>query len=170
MQLLISRYLSEAFSSTAYSVNVYVTPGELAIRLTRFTRSEIVNGKGPRIYCSFRRTPRKGKTITKGKQTSMLESGVEGDSDQDGIAGPSNPRTPRLPMRTKHKRHYEEVDEDPEDNDDDENFLDEIRKIDEESSDEEKDHDWEYSIRPTPMQRASNGNDRDSSVIYLSSD
>ncbi|KAF9235619.1 P-loop containing nucleoside triphosphate hydrolase protein [Melanogaster broomeanus] len=61
VHLLVSRYLGEAFSSTAYTVNVYVIPGELALRLTRFPRADIVNGKGPRIQCSFKRHTRKGK-------------------------------------------------------------------------------------------------------------
>ncbi|KAL4073701.1 ATP-dependent DNA helicase [Scleroderma citrinum] len=170
VQLLILRYLGEAFSSTAYSVNVYVIPGQLAIRLTRLMRSEIVNGKGPRIYCSFKRTPRGGKAVTKAsmKRGTVRESVADGDSNEDGIAGPSNSRPSKYPMQMKNKRPYEEVDEEPKEIEDEEDFSEEIRMIDDESSGKEEDRDWEYSIRPTRRQTVLNGHKSDSSVISLS--
>lgn len=175
VQLLISRYLSEAFSSTAYSVNVYVTPGELAIRLTRYTHSEIVNGNGPRIYCSFSRTPRKGKAVARGSVKQAARERVSEDgSDEDCIAVPWNSRVSRIPARMKNKRSYDEVDEEPQETDDGEDFSEQIRKIDELS--DEEDRGWEHSIRPTRRQTMSNENgdssveNGDSSVIYLSSD
>lgn len=176
MQLLILRYLSEAFSSTAYSVNVYVTPGELAIRLTRYTHSEIMNGNGPRIHCSFSRTLRKGKATAKGSVKQLARERVsEGGSDDDCIPGPWNSRVSGIPVRMKNKRPYDEVDEELQETGDEEDFSEKIRKIDE-LSDEEEDRGWEHSIRPTRKQTVSNGNGdssvehEDSSVIYLSSD
>ena len=53
IQLLLSQYLKESFHSTAYSINVYVIPGQQAIRLVRYSREDIEGGKGPRIQIVF---------------------------------------------------------------------------------------------------------------------
>ena len=53
IQLLLSQYLKESFHSTAYSINVYVIPGQQVIRLVRYSREDIEGGKGPRIQIVF---------------------------------------------------------------------------------------------------------------------
>ena len=183
MQLLISRYLGEAFSSTAYSVNVYIVPGELAIRLTRFTRADILAGKGPRIHCSFRRSNqrkssgtdagvgRKKKQPAQTKDAAAIKAKPEVESARGpGTAGPS--RLPQLVgnAAAKKKRPYEYVEASEEDEIDElvddiddagEDFTDAIRKIDEvpgsdaESSDGEGGGDWVYSLGPSKKRRVS---------------
>ncbi|KAG1730305.1 P-loop containing nucleoside triphosphate hydrolase protein [Suillus lakei] len=142
VQMLVLRYLEEAFSSTAYTVNVYVAPGNQALRLTRFTREDIINGGGPRIQCSFRRNGRKVKSK---KAAIDKQSPDILDLQQDTIAGPSRIRKPAPPRK---KRLYEDV-SDP-DEADGEDFTTQIRMIDAEESDvdDDDDADWAYSLRP----------------------
>ncbi|KIJ63080.1 hypothetical protein HYDPIDRAFT_176149 [Hydnomerulius pinastri MD-312] len=195
VQLLVSRYLGEAFSSTAYTVNVYVIPGELALRLSRFSRADVVNGKGPRIQCSFKRQARKVKATAAGTKRKVATGNI---SDEEGVpvsvAGPSRIRKPGV-TKARTKRQYQEVDEEEEavgvediDEEEDEDFTNAIRMIDEaEPSDAEDDEDrgWEYSLRPTqgvakkrrvstptkrPSKKAGKQYDIDHEVISLSSD
>ena len=167
VHLLLSRYLGEAFSSTAYTVNVYIVPGELALRLTRFTRADILAGKGPRIHCSFRRPQRRKSSWTdatagrKKKQAAQTNGAAVvkakpevDDARMPGAAGPS--RLPHLLGNTlaKKKRPYEVVEpsEDEEEIDELEDDLDEAPPSDAESSgdgDGEGGGDWEYSLRPS---------------------
>ncbi|KIK97438.1 hypothetical protein PAXRUDRAFT_31795 [Paxillus rubicundulus Ve08.2h10] len=198
VQLLVSRYLGEAFSSTAYTVNVYVIPGELALRLTRLARADVVHGKGPRIHCSFKRQARKGKASTAGagtkRKTGARSDGDGGDVSVTTVAGSSRPRK-RFSLdgpayseseeedrhvgslaKKKKKRLQAEVDEE-----DDEDFTHAIRMIDEaEPFDVESDVEdggWEYSLRP-PVQGALRAPSKkvnetfyiDDDVISLSSD
>lgn len=154
VQMLVLRYLEEAFSSTAYTVNVYVAPGNQALRLTRFTREDIVNGGGPRIQCSFRRHGRKVKSK---KTTFDRQSPDILDLQEDATAGPSRIRKPAPPRK---KRLYEDV-SDP-DEVDGEDFTSQIMMIDAEESDVDDgdDVDWVYSFRPpqpTKKRRKSEG-------------
>lgn len=143
VQMLVLRYLEEAFSSTAYTVNVYVAPGNQALRLTRFTREDITNGSGPRIRCSFWRLGRK----VKGKKAAINRQSPDmlDDLQEDAAAGPSQIRKPAPP---KKKRLYEDV-SDP-DEVDGEDFTNQIKIIDAEESDvdDDDDADWAYSLRP----------------------
>ncbi|KAG2152610.1 P-loop containing nucleoside triphosphate hydrolase protein [Suillus bovinus] len=142
VQMLVLRYLEEAFSSTAYTVNVYVAPGNQALRLTRFIREDIVNGGGPRIQCSFRRHGRKVKSK---KAATDRQSPDIPDLQENTTAGPSRIRQP-APSRKK--RVYEDV-SDP-DEIDGEDFTSQIRMVDAEESDDDDDDgaDWAYSLRP----------------------
>lgn len=184
VHLLVSGYLREEFSSTAYTVNVYVTPGPLAIRLTRHTRAEIMAGKGPKICCSFRRAPRRGKATavaTKDATRTTIQETVDGsDSENELVAGPSSSCLPRCNLRTKNKRPCRGSDE-PEAFTDGEDFTEEILMIDDDSSDDAGDdvrsQDWEYSIRPMQERvgsrsslRLKNMKRAHSDVVYLSSD
>lgn len=173
VHLLVSRYLGEAFSSTAYSVNVYIVPGELALRLTRFTRADILAGKGPRIHCSFRRQRQRNSSLDsaegrKRKEPAQTNSAAAvvnpkigmHDARVLGAAGPSRLPRPLGDAFEKKKRPYEYVEaseEDENDMDDEgEDFVNAIRMIDEApSSDAESSEDgdggggdWEYSLRP----------------------
>ncbi|KAI6165945.1 P-loop containing nucleoside triphosphate hydrolase protein [Pisolithus thermaeus] len=184
VHLLVSGYLREEFSSTAYTVNVYVAPAPLAIRLTRHTRDEIMAGKGPKIYCSFRRAPRRGKATTVATKDAMRITTQEtvdgGDSENEPIAGPSSSCLPRYNLRAKNKRSSRESDE-PETLTDGEDFTEEILMIDDDSSvdagDDVRSLDWEYSIRPIQARvgsrsslRLKNRKIAQSDIVYLSSD
>jgi len=153
--MLVLRYLEEAFSSTAYTVNVYVATGNQALRLTRFTRDEVVNGHGPRIQCSFRRLGRKIKTK---KALVDRESPVVSELQENTSAGPSRIRN-QVPQ--KKKRLFEDV-SDPDEHDvyETDDFTSQLRAIDAEESDADDDDgvDWAYSLRPpqpTKKQRTS---------------
>jgi len=198
VHLLVSRYLGEAFSSTAYSVNVYIIPGELALRLTRFTRADILAGKGPRIHYSFRRPhqrksswtdatagrKKKQPTQTDGTAVAKAKPGVD-NARVPGVAGPS--RLPHPPGNAlAKKRPYEVVDASEEEDEDEIDELvddiDEAPPSDAERSDE--DGVWEYSLRPSigtskkrkvsPPPKAPSKHvikrDLDDDVISLSSD
>ncbi|KAH7882286.1 P-loop containing nucleoside triphosphate hydrolase protein [Phlebopus sp. FC_14] len=168
VHLLVSRYLGEAYSSTAYTVNVYVIPGELALRLSRLTRADVTSGKGPRIQCSFKRRARKGKASAAAiaaeekrplEKQSMFVRGLE------GIAGPSHSHSRMhtlAPVLAKKTRLYSEIDEQEEveselveDIDEEviEDFTNEMRGIDDQSSSDDEDgegpddRDWKYSLR-----------------------
>lgn len=179
VHLLVSRYLGEAYSSTAYTVNVYIIPGELALQLTRFTRADILAGKGPRIHCSFRRHHRrssatdmtaskKRKQPAQTNHANAVKAKIKVDDAQvPGAAGPS--RWPHLQENALAKQKTldqyvdvpgedeEEIDELADDIDDGgEDFTKAIRLIDEAPpSDAESSEDgagigdWEYSLRPS---------------------
>ncbi|KAI6121912.1 ATP-dependent DNA helicase [Pisolithus sp. B1] len=184
VHLLVSGYLREEFSSTAYTVNVYVAPAPLAIRLMRHTRAEIMAGNGPEICCSFRRAPRRGKATTvatKDATRITIQETVDGsDSENEPVAGPSSSCLPRYNLRTKNKRSSRESDE-PETFTDGEDFTEEILMIDDDSSvdagDDVRSRDWEYSIRPMQGRvgsrsslRLKNRKTAHSDIVYLSSD
>lgn len=145
MQMLVLRYLAEAFSSTAYTVNVYVAPGNQALRLTRFNREDVVSGRGPRIQCSFRRLGRKSRS--KKVAVDRQSPGIFG-LQEEVSAGPSRILNAAPPRK---KRLYEDVsDPDDQDADEIEDFTNQIRMIDAEESDADDDDgvDWAYSLRP----------------------
>lgn len=53
IHLLLLKYLKEDFRSTPYAVNVYITLGPQAIRLTRLTQLQIEAGEGSRMLVTF---------------------------------------------------------------------------------------------------------------------
>lgn len=67
--LLLSNYLKEDFSSTAYAINVYLVPGEQAFRISRLSPDDIRLGNSPRIMHSFLKKEARKKTVSgiKGK-------------------------------------------------------------------------------------------------------
>ncbi|KAL5476913.1 hypothetical protein ACEPAI_3099 [Sanghuangporus weigelae] len=67
VQLFLSGHLGESFHSTAYSINVYVTPGPGALRITRYSREDVESGRGQRIQVTFLR---KGKDAAKKNERS----------------------------------------------------------------------------------------------------
>jgi hypothetical protein len=51
--LLLQDYLKEEYSSTAYTINVYLIPGPQSLRLSRLSEEDARSGSGPRIRTSF---------------------------------------------------------------------------------------------------------------------
>ncbi|KAG1731628.1 P-loop containing nucleoside triphosphate hydrolase protein [Suillus paluster] len=157
VQMLLSQYLKETFLSTAYTVNVYVAPGNQALRLTRFTREDVVNGGGPRIQCSFRKHGRKAKSK---KAALDRQSPDILELQEDTPGGPSQTRKPVPPRK---KRLYEDVsDPDEADDIDGEDFTSQMRLVDAEESDaDDTDADWAYSLRPAqPTKKRRTGGDK----------
>jgi len=64
ISLLLQDYLKEEYSSTAYTINVYLTPGPQSLRLTRLSEEDVRNGNGPRIRMSFLKKEKGRKSIT----------------------------------------------------------------------------------------------------------
>ncbi|KAF8324278.1 P-loop containing nucleoside triphosphate hydrolase protein [Cantharellus anzutake] len=95
IRLLLTKYLKEEFSSTAYSINVYVTPGPQALRLTRLSSDQVSRGEGPRISCTFlvkskqRRTSSKPST-NKRKKSFSEAVGLEDGAESDDCVSKSN--------------------------------------------------------------------------------
>ncbi|EMD37485.1 hypothetical protein CERSUDRAFT_94488 [Gelatoporia subvermispora B] len=54
VHLLISGYFQQIYQHTQFSTNIYVALGPRASRLTRLSRSDVVHGRSPKIYCCFR--------------------------------------------------------------------------------------------------------------------
>jgi len=77
VHLLLTQYLKEAFTKTAYSINVYVQAGANALRLSRFAREEIEAGRGPRIKTAFlnKKTKRKSSDKEEGAHSSGPRGG-----------------------------------------------------------------------------------------------
>lgn len=83
--MILTGYIEELFSQTAYSINVYVKPGANAIRLTRLTRVDIESRKGPQIRCTFRvKAKTKSQSKAKGKGKKAAADSEEDESDVDG--------------------------------------------------------------------------------------
>ncbi|KLO09213.1 ATP-dependent DNA helicase [Schizopora paradoxa] len=70
VHLLLADYLKESFSSTAYTINVYVQPGPNALRLSRFRREQVEAGQGPRISVTFLKKEKKQRRKRQREDTS----------------------------------------------------------------------------------------------------
>ncbi|KZT18931.1 ATP-dependent DNA helicase [Neolentinus lepideus HHB14362 ss-1] len=75
VELLLSQYLIEEYKSTAYTINVYVSPGPRAISLTRWTREEVERQTQSRIRCYFL-TKSKRKSEANGFGTNVVPHGT----------------------------------------------------------------------------------------------
>jgi hypothetical protein len=51
--LLTLGYLKEEYVTNTYAINVYLIPGQQALRLSRLSKEDIEGGKGPRIATVF---------------------------------------------------------------------------------------------------------------------
>lgn len=91
--LLLSGHLKEDFHSTAYSINVYVSAGPQALRLTRLSRQKVGAGEGSRINCTFvnkitkkRKSSAKSSTVTtKGKGKGKLKTSLNSEEEHEEI-------------------------------------------------------------------------------------
>jgi ATP-dependent DNA helicase Q1 len=88
MHLILSGYLAEKFTQTAYTVNVYINSGQNALRLSRFSREALKNSIAPKIECWFRKPERRIKTGGKG---GVKANGKAGDK----LSGKSQRKSPR---------------------------------------------------------------------------
>ncbi|CCL98046.1 uncharacterized protein FIBRA_00040 [Fibroporia radiculosa] len=71
VDMLINGYLKEEYHSQSYGINVYVVAGAKAVRLSRFSREDIEQGKGPEMeYCFLKKSrKKKGESIKSHKKT-----------------------------------------------------------------------------------------------------
>ncbi|PVG04636.1 ATP-dependent DNA helicase [Serendipita vermifera] len=51
--LLLLGYLKEEYVTNAYAINVYLVPGQQALRLSRLSKDDVESGKGPQIVTTF---------------------------------------------------------------------------------------------------------------------
>lgn len=73
VHLLLTEHLKETFHSTAYSINVYLSLGPNAIRVTRYSRDAIEAGNGPRIEVDFLKKDKGPSKRTKRSEVSVSE-------------------------------------------------------------------------------------------------
>lgn len=70
--------MKEEYSSTAYTINVYLIAGTQSLRLSRLSEADITSGNGPRIRTSFvkkekrRKSAGTAKEKTAGKQGNLV--------------------------------------------------------------------------------------------------
>ena len=119
MQLLLTGYLKESFHSTAYAINVYVVPGDNALRLSRWSREDIESGKAPK------------STLALVKKSARREGGVRGVNRRAIGASNTQSRSTKVNDR-KGKKSAKAEDEDGERGDEDSMYL----------EDEVVDTDW----------------------------
>ena len=164
MELLLSRYLEEAYSANSYAVNVYVVPGPQAIRLGRFSREDLENKKGPRVECFFRKGARKSKAVEKGskrasKKASNQDPRPDGQNSikfSNGVDASSSRKRKRQPTPDAD----DELDDFivPDDNgmerddSDNEDFSNELRRLDTQEPEPDND-DWTFSLDATHVNK-----------------
>ena len=148
VELLLSRYLKESYSSNSYVVNVYVVPGPQAIRLARFSREDLENNKGPRVECFFRKAGKKSKAAEKGSKRASKKTSNDPRPDEQNSTRLSNGDAS---SSRKRKRHLTPDADDGLDDfiatDDIEDFTNELRVDAEES--EPEDDEWMFSMGAT---------------------
>jgi len=143
VHLLVNDYLQEDFHPTAYTTNVYVIPGPNALRLSRMSRIDMEQGKGPSLECSFPNKPkRKGASQKSPRKKAQAEQG-----ECSELGSSSRPRKRALPSYderdeditlTNHERNDHNLKDmygDPEDDEFD--LQDEVEDAD----------DWNFSLR-----------------------
>lgn len=167
--MLLSGYLQESFSQTAYNVNVYVVLGKSmniilkrcsdwactillgsqALRLSRLSRQALDNKQGPQIQCSLRKAIRKSKASDKPRKASKEVPHNDLDSGSEDIS--ERPAAPKLRIAPKRKRPN------PPDAVDsmrlsDDHVSDPIDEIDSRESDADSDVDWSTNLGRTYSQ------------------
>jgi len=61
--------MKEEYSSTAYTINVYLIPGTQSLRLSRLSEEDVRNGSGPRIRASFVKKGKGRKSAANAKKS-----------------------------------------------------------------------------------------------------
>ncbi|KAH7912757.1 P-loop containing nucleoside triphosphate hydrolase protein [Hygrophoropsis aurantiaca] len=187
IHLLINDYLKEVFLSTAYTVNVYVVSGAKALRISRFSRADILEGKCPvKIECSFRLQGRKSKAAGKKAVARQSPEMYDFNSPEEDEVVPAKPLRKAAASKGKGKsKDTSDIVAVDEITDSEEDFTKQIRMVDElpeSEEDDDEDETWGYSFRTsrqtTKRRRVSGGGSRkptssktnDEDVISLSSD
>jgi ATP-dependent DNA helicase Q1 len=192
VELLLSQYLQESYSANAYAVNVYVVPGPQAIRLTRISREDLEKNRGPRVECSFRKVARKGKASKTADKGNKRTSNKPSEEDLDH-RGPTIIPDGKNKVKTSRKRKRQAIsDADDELNgfiiadksgleygDEIEDFTNQLRQIDTQTS-EPEDDDWTFSMSAPSRTKSQRGGGTtkartsekwdDEEIITLSSD
>lgn len=148
--MLLCHYLEESYHPTSYAVNVYVVPGPQALRLTRLSRQDLENNKGPRVQCFFRKASRSNKdTSSKRASKKALDRGAESNnqnlnksSDEKASGSQKRKRKP-IPEVVKSEDMDDFIVDEKDNLDYDvEDFTDDIRRIESESEDDT----WSFSV------------------------
>ncbi|KAJ8517624.1 hypothetical protein ONZ45_g5209 [Pleurotus djamor] len=142
IELLITGYLTEEYTNTAYTVNVYLKSGTRAIRLTRMTKEKLDSVTVDRIMCSFAKP-----TPVKRPRKSTSSAGPSKDHELPPVASSSSSK-PRVPSKRKKPAKDDTDDGDDDDGNDLNGFI-----VDDDS-------DTGDSLLPKPKQRPSPRNAR----------
>lgn len=101
--MLLENYLQESFQQTAYSTNVYIEPGDKAVRFSRLTRADIETFK-PRVKLSFVLTIRKGTKRKRSKETGPDEEDTLASDEIDLFLDEEDEQEELSPRRNSGRR------------------------------------------------------------------
>nr|XP_019047349.1 ATP-dependent DNA helicase [Kwoniella bestiolae CBS 10118]OCF26279.1 ATP-dependent DNA helicase [Kwoniella bestiolae CBS 10118] len=79
IHLVLLGYLADSYHATAYSVNVYIVPSDMAVRLTRLRLGDVQAGRSVKVECTF---PAPEPKKTKGKKARKADE-EDGEDDDD---------------------------------------------------------------------------------------
>lgn len=125
-------------------MNVYVVPGPQALRLTRLSRQDLENHKGPQVHCSFRKMGRNNKD-TSSKRASKAAPGGGTESNNQNKASGSQKRKRQPTPKVVESEDIEDVDIDEKDGlgcDDVEDLINSSGVIESEPDDDT----WTFSV------------------------
>jgi len=170
VHLLLMQYLKETFHSTAYSINVYVSAGPNAMRLSRLRREDVESGRGPRITLTFaKKAPGKRGGKKEGISRAPSKAGKKRKRVEDS-ASPDDDDDLDDPMSDE--RDIDIRDESPEPRNGRQSWP--QKKVQVESDSDEDENDWSFSLgnsRPngaSVSRRPSASTKSDGRVIVLS--
>ncbi|WVQ69090.1 uncharacterized protein L199_007303 [Kwoniella botswanensis] len=90
IHLVLLGYLADSYHATAYSVNVYIVPSDMAVRLTRLRLEDVQAGRSVKIECTFPASePKKSKSknAKKSDEHDGQEDGQEYEEEKQEVKG-----------------------------------------------------------------------------------
>ncbi|KAF9261337.1 ATP-dependent DNA helicase [Marasmius fiardii PR-910] len=157
VELLLRKYLDERPHATSYSTVMYMTLGPLAPRLTRASKTDIQNGGGHRVKCSFVKTKKSSKAKGKDKDKPSKPRSSLGDTGTTEKRGRGRPRKSTTLENWKGKGiATKDIDDEEEE---DEDGIDDDVQLDSDI-DEEMDEDVDQTTSISAPPRLHNGRSR----------
>ncbi|KZV99558.1 ATP-dependent DNA helicase [Exidia glandulosa HHB12029] len=166
IHLLTTGHLTESYSQTAYTINVYLTAGPEAYRLSRRSKAD-AESSGQRVLCDFQqpqKKPRKRASTSRPKAGSKRKrTGQSSGEDEDDAVDDDDDRHPHSSSSkqagSSNKRAQQHISANLEDDDDDDVFTSTLRRIDPtvlQSSSDAEDAEWVVAnARPRKKSRTS---------------
>ncbi|OCF58975.1 ATP-dependent DNA helicase [Kwoniella mangroviensis CBS 10435] len=83
IHLVLLGYLADSYHATAYSVNVYIVPSDMAVRLTRLRSEDVQAGRSVKIECTFPAPEPKKSKAKKAKKSDEDDGEEDGQEDEE---------------------------------------------------------------------------------------
>ncbi|WWD07841.1 hypothetical protein V865_005947 [Kwoniella europaea PYCC6329] len=83
IHLVLLGYLADSYHATAYSVNVYIVPSDMAVRLTRLRLEDVKAGRSVKIECTFPAPDPKKSKSKKAKKSDEDEEEEDKQEDEE---------------------------------------------------------------------------------------